>query len=677
MALSITTQSIPDITQAGGNIIINGTGFNNVYSGGSVQIFDSTGKNYYEGKSGTDTQMTVTAGALPPGSGYYIHLFDGTNTANSVTFNVTAIPVPTISGLSQTSGSQGSKLTITGTNFNTTPGQTTVAIGGINATIDPSTPVTSTSITVIVPNNSPGFVGNVVVTSQGVSNSGTNNFTYTAPLVTLNTDGNGLNPSSGSLNQILEFEGTNFGTDITQVAVKFTNRNAPYDTVTVPYISNITVPQPFPSPTYNGPNMSFLNGLGNRFDFYLQTPTELNASVYDVSVIVGGGTPSNSLPFTYEPSTIVIPPYDLVAPIGSAGSNSIVSQNSATLSGSITNYGSSGLNGLFQFLWTVENGSGTIQNPNSQTTQVTGLSLGVNTFQLEIIDTVTGLSSISQVSINYQSANIVNPTVSAGSNSTVTLPNGAQLNGQASAGSSAIISDTWTKISGPSGDIISNPNILSTTVSFTQAGTYVYQLKSIASDGGSNTSQVSILVNPVPVTQAICLINFTDTSNVAPTPYNNIYRSVGNNNLVPGSFSLPLLDGNLNVFGSITINDTLDNTAEFGYTTNNNSGVFLDEVLQTAWIMPNGATIQLNGLNRNLKYDLYFFASWMFPWINCQTTATVNGNLVTFDPKNNQSNLTEIASVVPDSSGAITITISKPLTSFFSVLNAIKVVSHS
>jgi len=100
------------------------------------------------------------------------------------------------------------------------------------------------------------------------------------------------------------------------------------------------------------------------------------------------------------------------------------------------------------------------------------------------------------------------PVVNAGPNQTITLPSTASLSGTATgfpAGSTLTV--TWSKVSGPGTVAFGNVNALSTTASFSAAGTYVVQLS--ASGGGlTSTSSVTITVNAA---------STTATTNQAPT----------------------------------------------------------------------------------------------------------------------------------------------------------------
>jgi RHS repeat-associated protein len=92
------------------------------------------------------------------------------------------------------------------------------------------------------------------------------------------------------------------------------------------------------------------------------------------------------------------------------------------------------------------------------------------------------------------------PTVSAGANQTITLPNGASLNGTVSddglpAGSS--VSATWGKVSGPGTVTFADPHSAATTATFSAPGTYVLKLS--ASDT-ELTGEGDVTVNVVSAT---------------------------------------------------------------------------------------------------------------------------------------------------------------------------------
>ena len=92
------------------------------------------------------------------------------------------------------------------------------------------------------------------------------------------------------------------------------------------------------------------------------------------------------------------------------------------------------------------------------------------------------------------------PTVSAGPDKAVTLPNSANLTGSGSddglPNPPAAMTFSWTKVSGPGTVTFGAPTSLTTTASFSASGSYVLRLT--ASDGALTASDVvGVTVNPV------------------------------------------------------------------------------------------------------------------------------------------------------------------------------------
>jgi hypothetical protein len=91
------------------------------------------------------------------------------SSSTPVTFTITAASPPSITSLSPTSGTVGTSVTITGTNFGATPGTSTVTFNGTTAT-PTSSNWSASSIVVPVPAGATN--GNVVVTVGGVASNG-------------------------------------------------------------------------------------------------------------------------------------------------------------------------------------------------------------------------------------------------------------------------------------------------------------------------------------------------------------------------------------------------------------------------------------------------------------------------------------------------------------------------
>src|SRR2546427_12389551 len=100
-------------------------------------------------------------------------------------------------------------------------------------------------------------------------------------------------------------------------------------------------------------------------------------------------------------------------------------------------------------------------------------------FRLGATATDSTISAAADVTITVNPPPNQAPTVSAGSNQTITLPASASLIGTAiddglPAGGTLTV--TWSRFSGPGTVTFGNLNALSTTASFSLAGTYVLQL---------------------------------------------------------------------------------------------------------------------------------------------------------------------------------------------------------
>jgi RHS repeat-associated protein len=125
------------------------------------------------------------------------------NPSNGVTYTVDA--TPSISGLSTNSGPVGTPVTVSGSNFGSTQGTSTVTFNGIPATVTGSN-WSSGSISTTVPNGA--TTGNVVVTVQGVTSTGNPTFTVTGSDPVISSLSVPSEPVSGSSS--VTITGSNF-----------------------------------------------------------------------------------------------------------------------------------------------------------------------------------------------------------------------------------------------------------------------------------------------------------------------------------------------------------------------------------------------------------------------------------------------------------------------------------
>jgi hypothetical protein len=135
------------------------------------------------------------------------------------TFTVITAPAPTIASFDPLFGSEGTTVTITGTNFSTTPSENIVTFNGIAATVTTST---ATEITTTVPAGA--ATGPLQVSTLGLTATATGDFSICTPppVPTIARDGNVLTSSADDFNQWLKD-----GTEISGATNKTLNAEEP------------------------------------------------------------------------------------------------------------------------------------------------------------------------------------------------------------------------------------------------------------------------------------------------------------------------------------------------------------------------------------------------------------------------------------------------------------------
>lgn len=183
------------------------------------------------------------------------------------------------------------------------------------------------------------------------------------------------------------------------------------------------------------------------------------------------------------------------APVANAGTDNTITlpTDSVTLNGSgIDNDGT-----IASYSWTKLSGTGgTINNPGSATTTVTGLTQGTYVFRLVVTDNNGAVSSPDDTTIIVNAANAA-PVANAGSDNTITLPtNSVTLTGSGTDSDGTVASYAWSKLSGPAGSTITSPASASTTVTGLVEGIYVFRLTITDDDGTQHADDVQVTVNP-------------------------------------------------------------------------------------------------------------------------------------------------------------------------------------
>ncbi|MGE7775737.1 fibronectin type III domain-containing protein [Chitinophaga sp. NPDC101104] len=206
---------------------------------------------------------------------------------------------------------------------------------------------------------------------------------------------------------------------------------------------------------------------------------------------------------------------------------------------------------------------------------------------------------------------------------------------------------------------------------FIDAGTYAVTVKADDGRGGIDTKSFTITVNDVNPSRTI-FVNFTDGSYPAPAPWNNTNKQPVLNDLFAN------LKDNSGATTTVGIRVTsnwgaLGNGSNyFGTTTGNNSGVYPDNVMKTAyWSNTTAQTFKLVGLNATSKYNLTFFGARADVTDNRMTDYTVGGTTVSLQAAKNTQNTVSINNISPDANNEILITMKNGTGSSWSYINAL------
>jgi hypothetical protein len=183
---SLTVNGIPNVSLAG-TVVANAALASGTINGTSLSLF-----TFFD-PTGTFTGLTgPTLSVFDAKTFAFYGVLGGLATQTQT--------APSITGLSPGSGVVGTPVTITGANFGSTQGTSTVTFSGVTGT-----PTSWTATSIVVPVPSGATTGNVVVTVNGVASNGVPFTVQAAPAIT------SLSPPSGVIGTLVTVSGTNFG----------------------------------------------------------------------------------------------------------------------------------------------------------------------------------------------------------------------------------------------------------------------------------------------------------------------------------------------------------------------------------------------------------------------------------------------------------------------------------
>ena len=334
MSFTVTSSS-PSITSLSPTSGVVGAAV--TIAGSNFGASQGTSSVTFNGKTATPTSWSATSivAAVPAGAttGSVVVTVGGV-ASNSVTFTV-ATAGPSISSLSPTSGVVGTPVTITGSNFGSSQGTSSVSFNGI---IGAPTSWTATSIVVPVPTGA--TTGGVVVSVGGVASNGMT-FTVTTPGPSISS----LNPTSGVVGASVTVSGANFGSTQGSSTVKFSGTTG---TPTSWSASSIVVPVPtgattgsvvvtvggvasngvtFTLTTTPGPSISSLSPTSGAVGTSVTVTGSNFGSTQGTSTVTFNGTAGT--PTSWSASTIVVPvptsatTGNVVVTVGGVASNGV------------------------------------------------------------------------------------------------------------------------------------------------------------------------------------------------------------------------------------------------------------------------------------------------------------------------------------------------------------------
>lgn len=276
-------------------------------------------------------------------------------------------------------------------------------------------------------------------------------------------------------------------------------------------------------------------------------------------------------------------------------------------------------------------------------------------FTLTVNDNYTPvIATVANVSLNENTTSAINLSATDGNAETV----------------------TWTATGLPSFATFvpsGNSGVVNLTPGYTDAGTYNVTLEANDGRDGIDTKNFTITVVDVDPNRTV-YVNFSDGSYPPPAPWNSTNKQPVLNDLFPN------LKDQSNVATSIGIKivsnwSAIGNGSNyFGASTGNNTGVYPDNVMKTAyWSNTTKQTFKLYGLNSTSKYSFTFFGSRADVTDNRMTNYTIGGTTVSLQAASNKTNTVAINNVSPDVNNEISIDLQNGTGSVFSYLNAMVV----
>jgi RHS repeat-associated protein len=262
----------PSISAVGSQVTISGTGFGTVQGTNSVQI-NSVNASV---QSWADTQIIATVPNTATGT---VRVTVGGVSSNTNVY--LTIPGPIVTGLSPTSGSVGTSLTITGANFGATQGNSSVqftraASGSVAGSV---LSWSDTQIVATVPLTA--ITGPVSVVVNSIWSPADVIFTLPNPLIT------NVSPGQGPVSTSVTITGTGFGTSQSGSTVTFYGPSGIGQVGTATSWSDTQVVATVPTTAITGPVRVNVGGVPSNGEFYFMVPPPRIDAISPTSAGIG------------------------------------------------------------------------------------------------------------------------------------------------------------------------------------------------------------------------------------------------------------------------------------------------------------------------------------------------------------------------------------------------------
>jgi len=526
------TSFTPTAGPIGTSVTITGTNFSTVPSENTVRFFNNRLATV---TASTSTSITATV----PASSITGVISVTTNciTVNSATnFTLGAATLPTITTFSPVSGTVGTSVIITGTNFSTTPANNVVTFNGTTAVVTAST---ATSITTSVPTGA--TTGKISVTVAGNSAASASDFTVIQPPTITS-----FTPLSGTVGTSVIITGTNFSTAPASNIVAFNGTTA---IVTASTATSITTSVPTGATTGKITVTVAGNSTTSASDFTVIQPpaitsfTPINGNVGTSVTITGTNfstTPANNV-VTFNGTTAVVTASTATSITTSVPSGATTGKITVTVAGNSATSASD---------FTV------IQQPTISSFSPINGNVGTSVI-------ITGTNFSTTPSNNLVSFNGTTAIVTASTATLITtsVPTGATTGkiSVTSAGNTATSANDFT-VTTSGGEVTITPETLATNI----GGTVSLNLVSLITTLNNNLDINSITVSVPPPSGALAEV----VDGILTVDYTNISFSGRENvtiracdtdaNCATQLFEIEVI-GKIEVYNGISPNNDLQN----------------------------------------------------------------------------------------------------------------------